>query len=160
MWSQATAFAVPEKLTQQETAWQKHVQPQAGGAESPGSEATSEEATAGDAGMGQEDHRRRTSRSWTAASAFNRKAPKEDVEKLKLLKGHVSKGQFVTKFRKVFTKAEMEEDLEFVRAKLGRARTTTSSTTRSCRRRRRERSVIGEWRVGRRALRLIGACNE
>src|SRR5262245_5934703 len=27
MWSQATSFAVPEKLTERETAWQKHVQP-------------------------------------------------------------------------------------------------------------------------------------
>ena len=44
---------------------------------------------------------------------------KEDVEKLKLLKGHVQKGQFVTKMRKVFTKAEMDKDLEFVRAKVG-----------------------------------------
>ncbi len=50
---------------------------------------------------------------------YNREAPKEDVEKLKLLKGHVKKGQFVTKMRKVFSKDEMSEDLEFVRAKVG-----------------------------------------
>jgi len=43
----------------------------------------------------------------------------EDVEKLKLLKGHVRKGQFVTKLRKVFSKDEMTDDLEFVRAKVG-----------------------------------------
>ena len=40
------------------------------------------------------------------------------MDKLKLLKGHVKKGQFVTKVRKVFTKGEMEADLEFVRAKV------------------------------------------
>ena len=50
---------------------------------------------------------------------YNREAPKEDVEKLKLLKGHVKKGQFVTKMRKVFSKDEMSDDLEFVRAKVG-----------------------------------------
>ena len=41
------------------------------------------------------------------------------MEKLKLLKGHVKKGQFVTKLRKVFAKDEMDDDLEFVRAKVG-----------------------------------------
>src|SRR5947208_10208424 len=29
MWSQATGFAVPDKLTKQEAEWQKHVQPKA-----------------------------------------------------------------------------------------------------------------------------------
>ena len=46
-------------------------------------------------------------------------ADKEDVEKLKLLKGYVKKGQFVTKLRKVFSNDEMSDDLEFVRAKVG-----------------------------------------
>jgi hypothetical protein len=41
------------------------------------------------------------------------------VDKLKLLKGHVKLGQFVTKIRKVFSKAEMEVDLVFVRATVG-----------------------------------------
>ena len=50
---------------------------------------------------------------------YNREAPKEDVVNLKLLKGHVQKGQVVTKLRKVFTKPEMGEDLEFVRATVG-----------------------------------------
>jgi hypothetical protein len=50
---------------------------------------------------------------------YNRAAPKEDVDKLKILRGHVKKGQFVTKFRKVFAKGEMGSDLEFVWARLG-----------------------------------------
>src|SRR5262249_57017017 len=50
---------------------------------------------------------------------YNREAPKEEIEKLKLLKGHIQKDQFVTKFRKVFNKSEMENDLELVRAKIG-----------------------------------------
>src|SRR5262249_11817720 len=49
---------------------------------------------------------------------YNREAPKEDVQKLKLLKGHVKQGQFVTKLRKVFAKDEMNADLEFTRAKV------------------------------------------
>src|SRR2546423_286037 len=53
--------------------------------------------------------------------AYNRDAPKADVEKLKILRGHVKKGQFVTKFRRVFTKAEMGADLELVKARVGGA---------------------------------------
>ena len=36
-----------------------------------------------------------------------------------MLKGHVKKGQFVTKLRKVFARDEMGADLEFVRARVG-----------------------------------------
>ena len=50
--------------------------------------------------------------------AYNRDAPKEDVAKLKLLRGHLKKGQFVTKMRKVFAKDEMTDDLEFLRAEV------------------------------------------
>ena len=49
---------------------------------------------------------------------YNRDAPKADVEKLKLLLDYVEKGQFITKIRKVFTKGEMNADLEFVRAEV------------------------------------------
>ncbi len=48
-----------------------------------------------------------------------REAPAEDVRQLKLLVGHVKEGQFVTKFRKTFTRAEMADDLLLVRAGLG-----------------------------------------
>jgi hypothetical protein len=41
------------------------------------------------------------------------------VKNLKVLKGHLKKGQFVTKLRKVFAKDEMDSDLEFVQAKAG-----------------------------------------
>jgi hypothetical protein len=50
-----------------------------------------------------------------------REAPKGDVNQLKLLAGHLKEGQFVTKFRKTFTKAEMNDDLVIVPAKLGKA---------------------------------------
>jgi hypothetical protein len=50
-----------------------------------------------------------------------REAPAEDLKQLKILTGHLKEGQFVTKFRKTFTKAEMDDDLLIVPAKLGQA---------------------------------------
>jgi hypothetical protein len=50
-----------------------------------------------------------------------REAPAEDVKALKLLLGHLKEGQFVTKFRKTFTRDEMNDDLLLVPAKLGDA---------------------------------------
>src|SRR5262245_43797200 len=38
-----------------------------------------------------------------------RHAPAEDVKQLRILLGHLKQDQFVTKFRKVFTKAEMND---------------------------------------------------
>ena len=117
MWSQATSFAVPEKLTAQETEWQKHVQPKVGDLakkvndirgkkHEPSTLEWAKKITDGDIEV------------LEGKKAYNRDAPKEDVAKLKELKGHVKKGQFVTKMRKVFHKDEMNDDLEFVRAKV------------------------------------------
>ncbi len=50
-----------------------------------------------------------------------REAPAEDVKKLSELVGHLKEGQFVTKFRKTFTKGEMNDDLLILQAKLGEA---------------------------------------
>src|SRR5262249_25161289 len=50
-----------------------------------------------------------------------RTAPAEDLRQLKLLVGHLKDGQFVTKFRKTFTKAEMDDDLVLVPARIGNA---------------------------------------
>jgi hypothetical protein len=50
-----------------------------------------------------------------------REAPAEDVRQLRLLAGHVQAGLFITKFRKVFTRAEMNDDLELVPATRGPA---------------------------------------
>jgi hypothetical protein len=118
MWSQATSFALPEKLTQQEQDWQKHVQPRVADdakkvndlrqhKHEPATLEWAKKITDKDIGILEGKER------------YNRDAPKEDVEKLKLLKGHVKKGQFVTKLRKAFHKDEMSADLEFVRAKVG-----------------------------------------
>src|SRR5262249_18111828 len=117
MWSQATGFAVPEKLTEQETAWQKHVQPKVG------------EDLKKVNDLRQKKHEPATL-EWAKKIAdkdidilegkekYNREAPADDVKNLKILKGHVKKGQFVTKLRKVFHKDEMSDDLEFVRARV------------------------------------------
>jgi hypothetical protein len=50
-----------------------------------------------------------------------REAPTEDLKQLKILLGHLKEGQFVTKFRKTFTKGEMNDDLLIVPAKWGQA---------------------------------------
>jgi hypothetical protein len=118
MWSQATGFAIPDKLTEQEKTWQQHVQAHVQGDIQKVQQ------------LRQQRHEPSTlewARKITARDLevlegkqpYNRQAPKEDVDKLKLLKGHVKKGQFVTKLRKVFGKDEMSSDLEFVRAKVG-----------------------------------------
>jgi hypothetical protein len=118
MWSQATSFALPEKLTTQEKDWQAHVKPMVddlskkaqdiqGKKRQPSSLEWAKKITDDDVAV------------MEGKKPFNREAPKEDVEKLKLLKGHLKKGLFVTKVRKVFSKDEMGEDLEFVRARIG-----------------------------------------
>jgi hypothetical protein len=48
-----------------------------------------------------------------------RHAPAEDVRQLQQLAGHLQAGLFVTKFRKLFTRDEMAEDLILVPARLG-----------------------------------------
>ncbi|MFO0863567.1 MAG: DUF2330 domain-containing protein [Gemmataceae bacterium] len=46
-----------------------------------------------------------------------REAPKEDVAALAQLAGHLQDGKFVTKFRKIFLKDEMNEDLVIIPAR-------------------------------------------
>jgi hypothetical protein len=48
-----------------------------------------------------------------------REAPAEDVRQLQQLAGHLRAGLFITKFRKVFTRSEMNDDLELVLATQG-----------------------------------------
>jgi hypothetical protein len=117
MWAQAASFAVPEKLTKEEAAWQKHVGPK-----------LQEFLTKVNA-LRQKKHEPATL-EWakklteadldvlTGEKKYNREAPPEDVKNLKVLKGHLKKGQFVTKLRKIFAKDEMDADLEFVQAKV------------------------------------------
>jgi hypothetical protein len=48
-----------------------------------------------------------------------RHAPDEDIRLLRELAGHIQTGLFITKFRKTFTRDEMNEDLPIVPARLG-----------------------------------------
>ena len=48
-----------------------------------------------------------------------RHAPTDDVRALQQLAGHLQAGLFITKFRKSFTRGEMNDDLEIVAARLG-----------------------------------------
>jgi hypothetical protein len=117
MWSQATSFAVVEKLSKQESEWQKLIQSRVadytkkvndlrGKKIEPATLEWAKKITDKDLGL------------LDGSEKYNRDAPKADVENLKLLKGHVQKDQFVTKMRKVFTKGEMSDDLEFTRARI------------------------------------------
>src|SRR5262245_29723344 len=123
MWQQAISFAVPEKLTDQERKW-KEVLEKTNGKDvfvqpkyKPGASRSK-----GLKGATLEWAKKITQNDLDVIEGkaeYNRHAPKEEIEKLKLLKGHVQKDQFVTKFRKVFAKSEMDHDLELVRAKIG-----------------------------------------
>jgi hypothetical protein len=48
-----------------------------------------------------------------------RHAPADDIKNLRHLAGHLHEGQVITKFRKTFTRAEMNEDLHIVPARRG-----------------------------------------
>jgi hypothetical protein len=48
-----------------------------------------------------------------------RQVAADEVEQLRLLLGHLQQGLFITKFRKTFTRGEMNDDLELVAARLG-----------------------------------------
>ncbi|HEX3313918.1 MAG TPA: DUF2330 domain-containing protein [Gemmataceae bacterium] len=50
-----------------------------------------------------------------------REAPAQDVRDLQQLAGHVRAGSFITKFRKIFLRDEMNDDLELVPARYGDA---------------------------------------
>jgi hypothetical protein len=54
-----------------------------------------------------------------------REVPVEDIQALQQLLGHLQAGQFITKFRKIFTRAEMDEDLLLVPARMGQEEDTS-----------------------------------
>jgi hypothetical protein len=118
MWSNATGFAIAEKLSTQEKTWQEHVRPLMG-------------ELAAKAARLRQNRVEPATLEWAkritdndlamleGKRPFNRNVPPEELAELKHLKGHVQQGQFITKFRKVFSKGEMDQDLEIVRARLG-----------------------------------------
>src|SRR5262249_58670620 len=55
------------------------------------------------------------------SASLARDAPADDVRQLQQLAGHVREGSFITKFRKIFLRDEMNDDLELVPARYGDA---------------------------------------
>jgi hypothetical protein len=54
-----------------------------------------------------------------------REAPAEDVRQLQQLAGHLQSGSFITKFRKIFMRDEMGDDLTIIPARSGRNEDTS-----------------------------------
>ena len=116
MWAQATGFAIPEKLTEQEKKWKEFTAGKIAG-------------TRKQLQNLRRDGKQAATLEWakkitakdldiiTGVVPYNRDAPADDVKKLRNLRGHVQKDKFITKMRKVFTKGEMGEDLVFARAR-------------------------------------------
>jgi len=118
MWEQALSFAVPEKVTQEEKDWQAVVKPKL---EEFQRKATEYQRT-GRKLTRMEYAKRLTEEDMGVLNGtvkYDREADKEAVDNLKILQGHLRKGLFLTKCRKIFYKDEMTDDLVFVPAKLG-----------------------------------------
>jgi Uncharacterized protein conserved in bacteria (DUF2330) len=115
MWLNALGYALEEKITPEEAAWRENVQ----------GEIRVDREKSRD--IMRENHVPATL-EWAkkitpmdievlgGARKYLGDAPEEQVEKLKILRGHVADGKFITKIRKVFSKDEMTEDLVFVKA--------------------------------------------
>jgi hypothetical protein len=119
MWHQALGFAVPEKLTPQEKTWSGVVEPQL--------TKLQQDVQQGARGVSGWQPTRlewakkldgRDMGMLNGTVKFDREADADAVRNLKLLRGHLREGQWVTKLRKVFQKEEMTQDLEFTRAML------------------------------------------
>src|SRR5262245_26719170 len=54
-----------------------------------------------------------------------REAPAEDVRQLQQLAGHLQSGSFITKFRKIFMRDEMGDDLTIIPARMGEQEDTS-----------------------------------
>jgi hypothetical protein len=120
MLRQALSFAVPEKVTPAEKAWM-----QTADAEMPKLQ-QAQQAQFQEYPQWQpaklEWAKKLTAKDLAilnGTAKFDREADADAIRDLKLLRGHLKQGQWITKFRKVFRRGEMDADLEFVRARLG-----------------------------------------
>jgi hypothetical protein len=113
MWSQAMSFAVKKTIAEKE--WEKHIQPYLAGFQ----QAVDRTRQDGLQPSTLEWAKRITAQDLAVIDGrakYNRDAPAEDVQQLKLSRGHVKKGPFITKFRKLFQTREMHDDLVLERA--------------------------------------------
>jgi hypothetical protein len=118
MWEKALSYAVPDKITAEEKEWALVVRPKL-------------EELNRKAGEIQVKHRKPTRMEYSkkltqedmgvldGTVAYDRVADKDAVDNLKILKGHLRPGLFLTKCRKTFNKDEMTDDLVFVPARIG-----------------------------------------
>ncbi len=116
MWAQALSFAVPEKVTKEEQEWLDHVKPKL-------DELRRKAAEIRQSGKLQptrlEYAKRLTAEDMAVLDGtvkYDREADKEAIENLKILKGHLRPGLYLTKCRRIFNKEEMADDLVFVDA--------------------------------------------
>ena len=120
MWLQATAYALPEKLTPQEKRWVQVVQPPLEELNRVITVHTQELPNWEPARL---EWAKKLTRQdlavLTGAAPYGREADAAAVRNLRLLRGHVRQGQTLTKLRKVFLRGEMGSDLVFERARLG-----------------------------------------
>ena len=119
MWHRAMDMAIDEKLSKSETEWMGLVAPLLEGlqadlariaTEHPGTQPTRLEWAKK---LGADDLR-----IATGEAPFGRESPPEAVAKMKFLAGHLQEGQYLTKFRRVFAKDEMTDDLVIVAAEI------------------------------------------
>jgi hypothetical protein len=119
MWRQALGFAVPEKVTAQEKAWQGVVD---GALPELQQRLTAENQRNGSWQPARLEWARKLNaqdmRMLDGTTKFDREADPQAVAQLKILRGHLKQGQWVTKLRKVFQKGEMTRDIELVPATL------------------------------------------
>jgi hypothetical protein len=120
MWRQALSFAVPERITSQEREWARVADAQLPELERFAKEQWREYPDWQPARLDWAKRIDATDLGMLDGTVrFDREADPEAVRNLKLLRGHIKKGQWITKIRKVFRRGEMATDLEFVRARLG-----------------------------------------
>lgn len=119
MWRQALGFAVPEKVTPAEKAWEPVVDGTLPQLQNELQAETRRDPKWQPAKLEWAKKLDGTDiRMLAGAVKFDREADPDAVRNLRLLQGHLREGQWLTKFRKVFRRDEMSTDIEFTRAAL------------------------------------------
>ncbi len=115
MWTQAMSFAIPEKLTERERYWQKHL---------------ANYQPTGNSPKGKRPYQPGSSLEWsgkltasrldvlTGKAKYNRQAPPEEIKRLSLLSGHLKQDWYLTKFRRTFQHNEMTSDISLIPARI------------------------------------------
>ena len=123
MWSQAMGYAVPDMLTKTERRWLPVVRKnlsQGGNGPVYGRGGVWNPGGGGPGGTLEWAAPLTQARLdfLTGERKFDRDAPLSEVAKLKVLRGHLKEGWYLTKFRKSFARGEMTTDLELQAARI------------------------------------------